>query len=161
MANISKRETSITRAGTLGTGNGDMSATREAIREKASVARDLIQSHPLTPELSAKLFAQKGIGTFRFSAALIKWSQSELEGLPKIWVQAYKNVWHVPWSSANSLYTLPTAEGGKSLPKIDFGTLYNMLMIQISQDLTVLKCGNKTFCDLQIYIQQLKSMSGV
>ena len=63
------------------TENGDMSATREVVRELARVARDLIKSHPLTPELSAELFAQKGIGAFRFSAALIEWSQSELEGL--------------------------------------------------------------------------------
>ena len=81
-----------------------MSATREVVREKARVTRDLIKSHPLTPELSAELFAQTGIGAFQFSAALIEWSQSELEGLQKIWVQAYKNAWHVPWSSANSLY---------------------------------------------------------
>jgi len=40
------------------TGNGDMSAIREAVLEKARVARDLITSHPLTPELSAELFAQ-------------------------------------------------------------------------------------------------------
>ena len=39
-----------------GTGNGDMSATREICREKARVARDLTKSHPLTPELSAELF---------------------------------------------------------------------------------------------------------
>ena len=57
--------------------------------------RDLIESHPLTPELSAELFAQKGIGALPFSAVLIEWSQSELEGLQKIWVQAYKNAWHV------------------------------------------------------------------
>jgi len=44
-----------------GTGNGDMSATREVVREKARVARDLIKGHPLTPEL-VELFAQKGIG---------------------------------------------------------------------------------------------------
>ena len=56
-----------------------MNATREIVREKARVARDLIESHLLTPELSAKLFAQKGIGTFR----LIQWSQSELEGCKK------------------------------------------------------------------------------
>ena len=41
----------------LGTGNGDMSATREVVREKARVARDLIKSHPLMQELSAELFA--------------------------------------------------------------------------------------------------------
>jgi len=38
-----------------------MSATREVVREKARVARDLIKGHPLTPEL-VELFAQKGIG---------------------------------------------------------------------------------------------------
>ena len=79
-----------------GTGSGDMSATREVVRGKARVARDLIKSHPLTPELSAELFARKGISAFQFSAALIEWSQSELEGLQKIRVQAYTNAWHVP-----------------------------------------------------------------
>ena len=84
--------------GYWGTGNGDMSATlRLLVREKARVARDLFKSHPLTPELSAELFAQKGIGAFWFSAALIEWSQSELEGLQDISVQAYKNAWHIPW----------------------------------------------------------------
>jgi len=77
--------------GYWGTGNGDMSPTREVVRDNVTVARDLIKSHPLTPELSAELFAQKGIGAFLFSAALIEWPQSELGGLQKIWVQAYKN----------------------------------------------------------------------
>jgi len=36
--------------GYWGTGNGDMSATREVVRENPRVARDLIKSHPLTPE---------------------------------------------------------------------------------------------------------------
>ena len=58
--------------GYWGTGSGDMSATSVVVREKAKVARDLIKSHPLTPELSAELFEQKGIGAFRFSAALIE-----------------------------------------------------------------------------------------
>jgi len=95
-----------------GTGNGDMSATREVVCEKARVARYLIKRYPLTPELSAKLFAQKEISAFWFSAVFIEWSQSELEGLQKIWVQAYKNAWHVRWSTANSLYTFSTAYGG-------------------------------------------------
>ena len=115
-----------------GTGNGAMSATREVVREKARVARDLIQSHLPTPELSAELFAQKGIGAFRFSAAIIKWSQSKLEGLQKIWVQAYIGAWHVPWSRANSLYTFPTAEGGHecTLPS---GVLTQALLQHVDQ----------------------------
>jgi len=70
--------------GYWGTVNGDMSATREVVREKARVARDLIKSHRLTPERSAELFAQKGISAFWFSTVLIEWSQRELEGLRKI-----------------------------------------------------------------------------
>ena len=41
------------------TGNDDRSATREVFCEKTRVARDLIKSHPLTPELSAELVAKK------------------------------------------------------------------------------------------------------
>jgi len=51
-----------------------MSAIKEIVREKVTVALDLIKIHPPTLELSAELFAQKGIGAFQFSAALIKWS---------------------------------------------------------------------------------------
>jgi len=69
--------------GYWGTENAYMSVTREVLREKATVARDLIKSHPLTPEISVEFFAQKGISSFQFSAALIEWSQSELEGLQK------------------------------------------------------------------------------
>jgi len=50
--------------GYWGTGNGHMSATREIVREKARVTRDLFKSHPLAPQLSSDLFAQKGIGAF-------------------------------------------------------------------------------------------------
>ena len=117
--------------GYWGTGNGDKSATREVVREKTRVTRDLIKSHPMTPEFSAELFAQKEIGAFRLSAALIEWSQSELEGLKKIWVQAYKNAWHVP-SSANSLYTFPTAEGGHECP-LPSGVLTHALLQHVDQ----------------------------
>ena len=49
----------------LGTENGDMSATKKMVREKAEVARDhLIKFHPLTPKLATELFASKGIGAF-------------------------------------------------------------------------------------------------
>ena len=73
---------------------GDMTETKNVVRElrlRAKVARDLIKCHPLTPELATKLFASKGIGAFRFSAALIEWSKREFVSLQYILVQAYKN----------------------------------------------------------------------
>jgi len=49
----------MTRAST-GMENYDMCGTtgKEVVCEKARAAHDPIKSHPLTPELSAKLFAQ-------------------------------------------------------------------------------------------------------
>jgi len=61
-----------------GMGNGDMRATKDLVRQKIIAARDLIKCHPLTPELATELFTSNGIGVFRFSAALIEWSESEL-----------------------------------------------------------------------------------
>jgi len=81
------------------------------------VARDLIKSHLLTLELSAELFAQKGIGGF--SAAFIEWSQSKLKGLQK---SGYKRIkTHGTYHGQSQiLYTVcdtyPNAEGGHECP---------------------------------------------
>jgi len=58
--------------GYWGTGNGEMRATKEVVRQKIIAARDLIKCHPLAPELAAKLFTSKGMGVFCFSEALIE-----------------------------------------------------------------------------------------
>ena len=55
-----------------------MRATKEVVRQKIIAARDLIKCHPLTLELATELFTSKGMGVFRFSAALIEWSESEI-----------------------------------------------------------------------------------
>jgi len=83
--------------------------------EEERLARDRIKRHPLTPELSAELFAQMRIGAFRSSAALIEWSQSELEGLQKIWVQAYQNAWHVPEEDTLGVFRLGRVKSDKTL----------------------------------------------
>jgi len=55
-----------------GTGNSDMRATKEVVRQKIIAARDLIKCHLLTPELATELFTSKGMGVFRLSVALIE-----------------------------------------------------------------------------------------
>jgi len=59
-----------------------MRATKEVVRQKIIAARDPIKRNPLTPELATELFASKGMGVFRFSVALIEWSESELNDVP-------------------------------------------------------------------------------
>jgi len=56
-----------------------MRATKEVVRLKIIAACDLIKGHSLTPEPATELFTSKGMGVFRFSAALIEWSESELK----------------------------------------------------------------------------------
>jgi len=74
--------------GYWGTGHGDMRATKEVVRPKIYEARDLIKCHSLTPQLATELFIHKGMGVFRFSAALIKWSESDLNDVKRLCVQA-------------------------------------------------------------------------
>ena len=45
--------------GYQGTGNGDMRATKEVVKQKMIAARDLIKCHPLTPELATELLQAK------------------------------------------------------------------------------------------------------
>jgi len=96
-----------------GTGNGDMGATKEVVRQNIIAARDLIKWHPLTPELATELFTSKGMEAFRFSAALIEWFESELDDVKRLCVQAYKNAWHLPRSTASALFIFLKTHAGK------------------------------------------------
>ena len=53
------------------------------------------------------------MGVFRFSAALIEWSESELNDVKRLCVQAYKNAWHLPRSKASALFIFPKTHAGK------------------------------------------------
>ena len=99
--------------GYWGTGNGDMRATKEVVRQMIIAARDLIKCHPLTPELATELFTSKGMGVFHFSAALIEWSESELNDVKRLCVKVYKNAWHLPRSTASALFIFPKTHAGR------------------------------------------------
>ena len=90
-----------------------MIATKEVVRQKIIAARDLIKCHPLTPELATESFTSKDMGVSRFSAALIEWSESELNHVKRLCVQAYKNAWHLPRSTASALFISPKTHAGK------------------------------------------------
>jgi len=84
------------------------------VRQKIIVARDLIKCHPLIPELATEFyFTSKGMGVFRFSAALIECSESELNDVKQLCIQAYKNAWHLPRSTASALFIFPKTHAGK------------------------------------------------
>jgi len=96
-----------------GTGNGEMRATKEVVRQKIIAARDLIKYHPLTPELATALFISKGVGVFLCSAALIEWSESELNDVKRLCFQAFKNSWDLPRSTASALFIFAKTDAGQ------------------------------------------------
>jgi hypothetical protein len=49
-----------------------------------------------------------GIGAFRYSAALVPWTERKLQQLEAVWVQAYKWAWGLPWTTASDVFTLPS-----------------------------------------------------
>ena len=53
------------------------------------------------------------MGVFRFSAALIKWSESELNDVKRLCVQAYKNAWHLPLLIASALFIFLKTHAGQ------------------------------------------------
>ena len=84
-----------------------MRASKEMVRQNIITARDLIKCHPLTPELATELFTSIGMGVFRLSVALIALSESKLNDVKQLCIQAYKNAWHLPRSTASALFNLP------------------------------------------------------
>jgi len=94
--------------GLWSTANGDMSVMKERVRNKTQEAIDLIKHHPLTPKMAIELFTSIGVGTFRYSAALVPWTWAELQDLGKMWIQGYEIAWKQPFSAASDFFILPT-----------------------------------------------------
>ena len=61
----------------------------------------------MTPEQAIDLFTSIGVGAFRYSAALVPWTEKELERLEAVWVQAYTWAWGLPRTTASDVLTLP------------------------------------------------------
>jgi hypothetical protein len=78
------------------------------IFKRTEEARDLLRHHPLTPEQAVDLFTNIGVGAFRYSAALVPWTKTELKRLEAVWFQAYKWAWGLPRTTASDVFTLPT-----------------------------------------------------
>ena len=75
-----------------------------------------IQHHPLEADEAVDLFISKAVGYFRFSAAIVTWSQRELENLHRLWKQGYKAAWHLPAGTADAVVAFPKERGALAYP---------------------------------------------
>ena len=109
--------------GVWGNARGDKSATKTLILSRLEEARDLVLGNPLPPEEAIDVFIGKGIGSFRYSAAVMAWSEREVEHLESLWLQAYKAAWKIPTQTASCILAIPEEIGGSEyiLPKAVIG----------------------------------------
>jgi ribonuclease HI len=53
---------------------------------------------------------------FRYSAALVPWTDAELDQLHKVWLQVHRAAWRLPPGFASAPFVLPEAQAGLTVP---------------------------------------------
>ena len=102
--------------GYYATADGDFTETKRKVMERTREEIRNIRHHPLEADEAVNLFISKAVGYFRFSAAIVTWSQRELEDLHKLWKQGYKAAWHLPEGTADAAVAFPKEKGALALP---------------------------------------------
>ena len=102
--------------GYYATADGDFTETKRKVMERTRQEVINIQHHPLEANEAVDLFISKAVGYFRFSAAIVTWSQRELENLHRLWKQGYKAAWHLPAGAADAVVAFPKERGALAFP---------------------------------------------
>ena len=92
--------------GGWGNAREDKTAKKTLILSRLEKTRDLVSGNPLPPEETIDDFIGKGIGSFRYSAAVMAWSEKEVEHLESLWLQAYKTAWKIPIQTASYILVI-------------------------------------------------------
>jgi hypothetical protein len=92
-----------------------MTVTKQRVITKTREVLGLLMHHPLETKTAKELFQSMAVSVFRFSAAQVQWSQSELDQLQSLWLQAYKRAEHLANGTANEVFTFPGKWGGEEL----------------------------------------------
>ena len=98
------------------TANGDFRHTKEIVRQRTREAVELIRHHPHSPGMAIQIFKSKGIGIFRYSAAMVDWTGAELQELQDLWTMAYRLAWRLPEFTPKVQFSLPKAQAGFEYP---------------------------------------------
>ena len=97
------------------TPNGDFTRTKEIVFQRTKEAIELIRHHPYSPEMAMQIFISKGVGNFRYSAAVVPWLEHELEQLQDLWTTGFRVAWHLGSFTAKAPFVLPAECGGLEL----------------------------------------------
>ncbi len=70
---------------------------------------------------------------FRYSAGFVDWTRTELDGISKMWVRAYKQAWTLSGSTDSSPMMLSVEDGGRGCPSaVDLWTreVYDVTVLE-------------------------------
>jgi hypothetical protein len=97
------------------TPNRDMAVTKQRVLTKTEEVLGILTHHPLEAKTAKELFQSMAVSVFRFSAAQVRWSQTELDKLQSLWIQAYKRAKHLAAGTATDIFVFPQKWEGKEL----------------------------------------------
>ena len=76
----------------------------------------LVQAKTLTSSQREAMVQLVVVSVFRYSAALVPWTTTELDGVSNEWRRAYRGVWNLPRGADSSLICLGRRDGGRGCP---------------------------------------------
>ena len=102
--------------GFYATANGDFKDTKDRILQRTKELVESIRHHPFTPEIAVEIFVSQAVGLFRYSAAIVDWSQQELRDLQVQWAKGYRTAWHLKEQVTPAPFLMAAEFGCFNLP---------------------------------------------
>jgi hypothetical protein len=95
----------------------DWREEKEHIFNSCKALIKIVQKHSYMPDQMVRVIEMITTSQFRYSAALVPWTGSELQRLYSCWTQLHKAAWKLPnhRSFPNAQFHLPRTWGGQTI----------------------------------------------
>jgi len=95
----------------------DWKEERKHIFSSCQALSNMVHKHQYIPDQMVRVIEMITTAQFRYSAALVPWTGSELNRLYGCWIRLHKAAWRLPnyKSFPNAQFHLPSARGGRTI----------------------------------------------
>ena len=76
----------------------------------------VVAKHGYTLRQMTEVMHSVATARFRYSAALVPWTDKQLNKLHKLWIRLQKGAWHLPPSYPGAIFLFPEEQGGLPVP---------------------------------------------
>jgi hypothetical protein len=97
--------------------NGDFSDEKDHVRKEMQERLRNLAEDRVVSRKEKEVIIKTGICTvFSYSAGFVNWTNTELEGISRMWIKAYKQAWTLPCSMDSSPIILDQSDGAGAAP---------------------------------------------